>query len=138
MTRKINVMGDDFEDRWRKKEMISFCKSSSTSRQVDMSSDSVEETSYYPDFCDSCLAKMDKETAHLEPSPKGVRNGQIRAKKNPRLRFSLWRITTTKTHEGHSSQAECGPQKQHEPLLMKQLAEYNKMAKELEHWTTEE
>ena len=36
------------------------------------------------------------------------------------------------------SQAECGPQKQYEPLLMKQPAEYNKMAKELENWTTKE
>ena len=46
------------------------------------------------------------------------------------------RIATTKTHEGHSSRADFGLQEQHEPWLMKQPAEYKKMAKEPEHWTT--
>ena len=83
MTRKINVMGDDFEDRWRKKEMISFCKSSSTSRQVDMSSDSVEETSYYPDFCDSCLAKMDQRNGTFGAKPKGSAKWSDTSKEEP-------------------------------------------------------
>ena len=69
-TRKRDVMGDDFEDRWRKTEKISrFSKSSSTSRQADISSDSVEETSYQSDVCDSCLAKMGQRNSAFHAKP---------------------------------------------------------------------
>ena len=83
-------MGDDFGDRWRKKEKISFCKSSSTSRQVDISSDSAEETPYQPDFCDSCLAPMDQRNGTFGAKAKWGAKWSDRSKEEPAFSvFSL-------------------------------------------------
>ena len=65
-TRKRDVMGDDFESRWKRKEKDTrLSNSSSTSREVDISSDSAAETPFPSDFCDSFLATMDQSHSKL-------------------------------------------------------------------------
>ena len=70
-TRKRNEMEADSEGRWKRKEKISrLSNSSSTSHQVEIYSDSAEETSRPTSVCDSCSARMDQWHSKLGAKPK--------------------------------------------------------------------
>ena len=147
-TRKRDVMVDDFEDRWKREEKDTrLSNSSSTSRQVDSSSDSAGETPFLLDFCDSCLAKMDQSHSKLEAQPKWSAHvewsnpsGEESAASIllPWRDQSLWRITTTKTIEGLSGQPECGAKQHYEALLKKHAIEYTKLMREYEDMKAKE
>ena len=106
---------------------------------VDISSDSAEETSYQPDFCDSCLAPMDQRNGTFGAKPKWGAKWSDPSKEEPAFSvFSLEDYDDEDNMRATRVKRNAGPKKQNEPLLMKQPAEYNKMAKELENWTTKE
>ena len=126
------------------REDLKTFKSSSTSRQVDILSDSAEETPYPSDFSDPCLAKMDQKHSKLGVKTQVERHVVSERRRIAALILPPWRdrsfcgITTTKTFEGLLGQANCGPQKQHKALLKKHAIECTKLMKEYEYWKAKE
>ena len=141
-TRKRGEMEDDFEGRWKWKGHISILStSSSTSRQVDMFSDSAEETPHPTGYCDSCLARMDQRHSKLGAKPKwcahadwSTQSGDEASTIPPWRNQSLWLITTTKTVEGLADQPKYEVKQHHETLLKKHAIEYTKLIKEYGDW----